>query len=74
MRFRDLPGVGQELARLIEAERECCGLLQWNLSREGSGWLVEVCGADEAIHAMPFLSSESLAGTVATFDRQGCCY
>jgi hypothetical protein len=50
--FRELPGVGPELERLVTAERECCAFLGWELRRDGDAWQVLVTGPDEALHAL----------------------
>lgn len=53
LRFRDLPGVGAELERLVAAERACCAFLGWHLVHADAQWHVEVSGSDEELQALP---------------------
>jgi hypothetical protein len=53
LRFREEPGVGDELRRLVEAERECCAFLGWQLTHAAGEWTVEITGSDEELKALP---------------------
>jgi len=44
LRFHD--DAGDELKRLVAAERECCAFLGWDLTRDGQDWLVTIIGTD----------------------------
>ncbi len=52
LRFRDRPDVGAELKQLVDAERECCAFLGWQLNRTSDGWVVEVTGDDDDLKAV----------------------
>ena len=53
LRFRDAPGIGAELKRLVTAERECCGFLGWNVARVDDEWQVNVSGSDAELRSLP---------------------
>jgi len=51
--FRDAPGVGDELQKLVAAERECCAFLRWNVVKTATEWRVEISGSDEELRSLP---------------------
>ena len=51
--FRDLPGIGDELQRLVAAERDCCAFLGWNVVKTVTEWRVEISGNDEELRTLP---------------------
>lgn len=53
LRFRDAPGVGAELQRLVTAERDCCSFLGWNVVRADNEWRVDVSGSDDELRSLP---------------------
>jgi hypothetical protein len=53
VRFRDLPGIGAELDRLVAAERECCGFLDWQLQRTVDEWQVVITGTEDGLDSLP---------------------
>jgi hypothetical protein len=53
LRFRDAPGVEAELGRLVEAERECCAFLDWDVVPGENEWRVDIRGTDEALQSLP---------------------
>jgi hypothetical protein len=54
LRFRDGPGIGDRLQRLVSAERDCCAFLEWKLLHDGTDlWLVEIAGSDEELGSLP---------------------
>jgi hypothetical protein len=53
LRFADQPGVSRELGRLVAAERECSGFLDWQLSQIADEWHVVVSGAEDALDTLP---------------------
>jgi hypothetical protein len=54
LRFLDLPGVREELRRLVAAERECCGFLGWELTPTADELHVRVAGAPDELKAVNF--------------------
>ena len=52
LRFRDEPTVAEELARLVAAERDCCGFLGWKLVQSREEWQVEITGDDDALQTL----------------------
>lgn len=40
------------LARLVEAERACCGFVEWQLSENGNELTLGISGEPEGINAM----------------------
>lgn len=42
----------EELARLVTAERECCGFATWTLRHDGADLVVEVRADDDALDAL----------------------
>jgi hypothetical protein len=54
LRFRDDSGVGDELRRLVDAERACCAFLGWEVTHVDTEWRVEITGTDEELQALPF--------------------
>ena len=53
LHFGDRPGLGAELARLVDAERACCSFLGWAVQPEPGGWRIAISGDDEALAALP---------------------
>jgi hypothetical protein len=51
--FRDAPGVGDELQRLVAAERDCCAFLGWNVVKTATEWRVEISGSDQELRWLP---------------------
>ena len=56
LRFRDGPGVGDELTRLVAAERDCCAFLGWRVVHSEDEWRVEITGTDEELQTLSFSS------------------
>ena len=54
LRFRDVAGVGEELDRLVSAERECCAFLGWELVRSEAEWHVHITGSPDELRALAF--------------------
>jgi hypothetical protein len=55
LRFRDLPGVREELGRLIAAERECCAFLGWGVAASVEGELhVHITGHPDELMTLAF--------------------
>jgi hypothetical protein len=52
LHFRDAPGVAVELAKLVEAERQCCAFLEWHLERIGEIWTLRISGAEDAVRTL----------------------
>jgi hypothetical protein len=48
----DVPEVGEQLAGLVAAERECCAFLGWTLVRTGSRWQLTIDGTDEELDSL----------------------
>ena len=53
LRFRDRPGIGAELARLVAAEGLCCSFLDWALKETSDGWCVVISGDDAGLATLP---------------------
>jgi hypothetical protein len=53
IRFRGESGVGDELRWLVDAERDCCAFLGWELRYVDAEWHVEVTGSDQDLQALP---------------------
>jgi hypothetical protein len=53
LKFRDAPGIGAELRRLVAAERDCCAFLGWNVVQTAAEWRVEISGSDEELSSLP---------------------
>lgn len=47
--FRDGPEVGAQLTRLVNAERDCCAFLGWELLRTDAGWALRITGTDDEL-------------------------
>ena len=54
LRFADGPRVGAELARLVDAERQCCAFLGWSLTNGNGEWRVLITGADDELRTLSF--------------------
>jgi hypothetical protein len=54
LRFRDLPGVREELDRLIAAERECCAFLGWEVASSEAEVHVYITGHPDELRALTF--------------------
>jgi hypothetical protein len=52
VRFRDEPGVLQELERLVAAERICCPFLRWEITPLPSEWRLVISGEEDALGAL----------------------
>ena len=52
LRFRALPGVQQELDRLVDAERDCCAFLGWELTESAAELHVHVTGDPDELKAL----------------------
>jgi hypothetical protein len=55
LRFRDVPGVEEELIALVAAENRCCAWADWQVSREGDSLVMraEAAGVGvETLHRM----------------------
>lgn len=53
LRFQGNRGVGDELQRLVAAERSCCPFLGWDLDRAPDGWALRISGDDDALRSLP---------------------
>jgi hypothetical protein len=49
VRFRDHDDVSTELHRLVAAERECCGFVDWDLARLQGELVLTVKGEESAV-------------------------
>jgi hypothetical protein len=56
LRFRDLPGVREELDRLIAAERECCAFLGWEVAPSEGELQVHITGNPDELRTLAFVS------------------
>jgi hypothetical protein len=54
LRFRDLPGVRDELDRLVAAERDCCGFLGWEVASSEGELHVYITGDLDELRALTF--------------------
>jgi hypothetical protein len=54
LRFRDLPGVREELDRLVAAERECCGFLGWEVTPSEGELHVQITGNPDELRTLAF--------------------
>jgi hypothetical protein len=55
IRFRDEPGVEEELRALVAVESSCCAWARWEVHRAGGELVMQVSSAPEgasALHAM----------------------
>lgn len=55
IRFRDQPGVEEELRALVAVESSCCAWARWEVHRAGGELVMQVSSAPEgasALHAM----------------------
>lgn len=52
LRFANTPDVGVELARLVDAERECCAFLGWTLDSGDGEWRVTITGTDDDLRTV----------------------
>ena len=50
--FRDGAGVGNELHRLVSAERDCCAFVSWHVAQAGQEWRVEISGSDDELRSL----------------------
>lgn len=53
LRFRDEPGVADQLRQLVDAERQCCAFLDWQLTHVAGECRVEITGSGEELAALP---------------------
>jgi hypothetical protein len=52
LRFRDLPGVRDELERLIAGERDCCAFLGWEVAFSEGELHVHITGDPDELRAL----------------------
>lgn len=52
IRFKDHEEVRSELNRLVAAERECCGFVDWDLDVEEGELILSVRGEESAVTAI----------------------
>jgi hypothetical protein len=52
LRFHDLPGVRDELERLIAAERDCCAFLGWEVAFSEGELHVHITGDPDELRAL----------------------
>jgi hypothetical protein len=52
VRFKDFEEVRSELNRLVAAERECCGFVDWDLDVEEGELILSVRGEESAVAAI----------------------
>ena len=52
LRFRGSPDVGEELERLVSAERLCCSFLGWDLVHVEGKWRVEISGSEDELRSL----------------------
>jgi hypothetical protein len=52
IRFKDHEEVRSELNRLVAAERECCGFVDWDLDVEEGELILSVRGEESAVAAI----------------------
>ena len=57
--FGNDASVGEELGRLVSAERDCCAFLGWELTRTDNGWALTVTGTDEELATVSLGEEES---------------
>ena len=52
VRFTDQEAISTELNRLVTAERECCGFVDWDLDVEEGELILSVRGEESAVAAI----------------------
>jgi hypothetical protein len=52
VRFRDHEDIRTELSRLVAAERECCGFVDWELANVEGAFVLTVRGDESALAAI----------------------
>jgi hypothetical protein len=51
-RFRNAPEVAGELVRLVDAERDCCAFLGWDLEQADDVWTLRISGTADALRTL----------------------